>query len=35
MPSNRVEHAHGVRSTRKGDALLLAAQPQSDPGEFS
>ena len=25
MPNKRVEHAHGVRSTRKGDALLLAA----------
>jgi hypothetical protein len=24
-PNNRVEHAHFVRSTRKGDAPLLAA----------
>jgi hypothetical protein len=25
MPNNRVEHAHFVRSTRKGEAPLLAA----------
>ena len=25
LPNNRVEHAHGVCSTRKGDAPLLAA----------
>jgi hypothetical protein len=25
MPNNRMEHAHSVRSTRKGDAPLLAA----------
>jgi hypothetical protein len=28
VPNNRVEHAHGVRSTRKGDTPLLAAQPE-------
>jgi len=25
MPNYRVEHPHGVRSTRNGDAPLLAA----------
>ena len=28
MPNNRVEPAHGVRSTRNGEAPLLAAHAQ-------